>query len=489
MTISFLEIPANLRTPGAVSEVDPSKARQGPAVQDYHVLVIGQRLATGTVAELIPKLCTSAAQAADFFGANSMLHHMVEAMFRVNPSVTKITAVAQDDAGAAVAATSALVASGTATEAGTIHLYVAGREVQVAVASGDASTDVAAAINTAVGAATDLPVTGGVVSSTVTLTARNAGEEGNELDVRHSYFAGQKLPAGIGLTTPAFSGGSGNPDVAAVWAVLGEVHYHVMAVGYSDASTITKLNTELADRFGPLRHIQGSAIITRDDTHANLITYGDAQNTEHVTAIARYLAPHPPWEWSAVVAGIVGRYGQTDPAQPFQRRVMSGMLAPADADLFTRSERDLLLKDGMATFTVDAGGEVLIERLTTMYQTAAGGVPDTAWLDLNTMLTVGYIRWDITRRFETKYPNYKLADDSTQIGSGQKVVTPSIARSEILAAFRSWEQLGLVEDVDQFKTDLVVERNGGDPNRLDVLLPPDLVNQLRVTAIQVQFRV
>jgi hypothetical protein len=38
------------------------------------------------------------------------------------------------------------------------------------------------------------------------------------------------------------------------------------------------------------------------------------------------------------------------------------------------------------------------------------------------------------------------------------------------------EELGLVENFDQFKTDLVVERNASDPNRLDFLLPPDIIN-------------
>ena len=33
----------------------------------------------------------------------------------------------------------------------------------------------------------------------------------------------------------------------------------------------------------------------------------------------------------------------------------------------------------------------------------------------------------------------------------------------------------------------MVERNEGDPNRLDFLLPPDLVNQLRVIAASISF--
>ncbi|XFB08767.1 hypothetical protein AAGT13_20535, partial [Azotobacter salinestris] len=46
----------------------------------------------------------------------------------------------------------------------------------------------------------------------------------------------------------------------------------------------------------------------------------------------------------------------------------------------------------------------------------------------------------------------------------------------------------LVENIDDFKANLVAERNASDPNRLDLLLPPDLVNQLRIIANKIQFR-
>lgn len=39
-----------------------------------------------------------------------------------------------------------------------------------------------------------------------------------------------------------------------------------------------------------------------------------------------------------------------------------------------------------------------------------------------------------------------------------------------------------------FKKYLIVERNADNPNRLDVLFPPDYVNQLRVFALLNQFR-
>jgi phage tail sheath gpL-like len=53
---------------------------------------------------------------------------------------------------------------------------------------------------------------------------------------------------------------------------------------------------------------------------------------------------------------------------------------------------------------------------------------------------------------------------------------------------RELEEAGLVENIDQFKADLIVDRDASDPNRVNALLPPDIVNQMRVLAAQVQFR-
>ena len=47
---------------------------------------------------------------------------------------------------------------------------------------------------------------------------------------------------------------------------------------------------------------------------------------------------------------------------------------------------------------------------------------------------------------------------------------------------------GIVENADLFAQNLIVERDANNPNRLNVLFPPDLVNQLRVFAVLAQFR-
>jgi len=166
---------------------------------------------------------------------------------------------------------------------------------------------------------------------------------------------------------------------------------------------------------------------------------------------------------------------------------LSGVLPPSEADRFTVAERNLLLHDGISTFFVDAGGKVRLEAMITTYQENAFGAPDESYLYLNTLLTLSYLRYDFRTYFLNKYPRYKLASDGTKFGAGQAIITPKIGKAEAIAWFREKEEQGLVENFEAFKRDLIVERNEQNPNRLDFLLPPDLVNQLRIIGAQIQF--
>ena len=88
----------------------------------------------------------------------------------------------------------------------------------------------------------------------------------------------------------------------------------------------------------------------------------------------------------------------------------------------------------------------------------------------------------------TQFPRCKLADNGTRFGPGQAIATPALVMSALIAQYYADEFNGLVENVDAFKSNLLVERDVDDPNRLNVLYPPDLINQLRVFAVLAQFR-
>lgn len=486
MAISFDLIPSTLRLPGAFAEFDDTRAMQGAAVMAYRVLLIGQKLAAGTQPALTPVRVTNPETARTLFGSGSMLYEMCAAYLEAN-SYTEMVACALEDDPAAVAASGTLTFSGSATESGTIALYVAGTRVRAGVTAGQAAADVAAAVAAAVNAVASLPVTCAAAGAVLTFTSRHKGEAGNGIDLRLNNESGETLPAGITATITAMSGGTANPELADLIAALGDVQYHVVAMPYTDSASLSAMEQEMEDRWGPMRAIEGMVVTAARGTQGTLGALGDSRNSQLLCISHCAGIPQSPWQWAAAVAGVLAYYAGIDPARPFQTLEVPGVTAPRESDRFTNEERNLLLWDGISTFIVDSGGSVRLERLITTYKQNAAGADSTAYLNVNNPLVLMYLRYAWRTWMLNRYPRHKLADDGTRYGVGQAVVTPKVAKAENVAWFRAMEDLGLVEGADQFKAELVVERNPTDRNRLDFLLPPDLMNQLITMAAKIQF--
>lgn len=484
--ISFNQVPANNRLPFVFVEFDNTNAVQGPSLLSYRALMLGQKLSGGTAVADVPVRVTSAAQAKTLFGEGSMLHHMAIRWFD-NNKTTEMWVIPLADNGAGVAATGTLTFTGPATGAGAINLYVAGRTISVAVAAADTATAIATAVAAAINANPVLGITAVSALGVVTMTYVHKGIVGNEIDVRLNYFEGQALPAGVGATVVALSGGTLNPVLTAAISAMGETWYHIIAFPYTDAVSLTAFEAELASRFGPTRQIDGVAFSAKNADFSALATLGDSRNSPHVSISAMYKHPSGPHQFAAGVAAVAALYGNIDPARPFQTLPLVGELPAAEADRLTNEERNLLLFDGISTNYVDAGGLIRLERLITTYQENPLGADDPSYLDVTTLLTLSYLRYDFRQYFLLKYPRHKLADDGTRFGAGQAVITPKVGKAEAVAKFRQWEELGLVENFDQFKAELIVERNLTDVNRLDFLLPPDIINQLITVAAKIAF--
>lgn len=489
MSISFNQVPSNFLAPFVFVEFSNAGAVQSDAELPYKVLILGQKTSGGAWTADTIQRATSLDQVIAGAGRGSMLHRMAMAYF-ANNRVTDTYFGVLSDNGAGVAASGTLTVTGPATAAGTLNIYLGGTLVQVAVASGDAQNAIAAAINTAINANLDLPVTSTVGTNVVTVTHRHKGTFGNSFDIRLNYQFGEATPAGVSVAIVAMANGTTAPTLTNLIAALGDNWYQLWAHGYTDATSLTAIEGELSSRFGPLRMIDGVAIASAAGTHGTLVTLGDGRNSPHSVIIAQpgKNPLTPPSEFAAAVAAVVAIAAENDPARPFQTLPVLGVLPPIEGDRFLISERNLQLRDGIATSRVDPGGTVLLDRLVTTYQVSSSGVADPSYRDVTTMLTLMYLRYSFRSRIALKYPRHKLANDGTRFGAGQAVVTPLIAKGEAMAWYRAMEDRGLVENGDTFKDSLIVERNATDVNRLDFMLPTNLINQLIVTAAQVRFQ-
>ena len=486
--ISFNQVPANALVPFVYVEFDGSRA-VAPA-GSFRTLLMGQRLTTGNVAANNPIQINSVAEANLAFGVNSMLSFMT-ARFRQSAKLSELWCVAVDDVAAGAAAEVELDVTAAPSARGEIALYIAGRRVSVAVDGTEDVNATAVLINTAITAALPhLPALTSVSGSTVTIAHRHKGPI--DLDVRFNYQPTDNFPAGFTATLTSTAGTS-QPTAANIveaLAAAGEEEFNIIVHPWTDATSIAALEDAVADRWGPVLQTSGlliSSHVSAAGTAAEAIVYGASRNSQFSVVLGHGKIPSQSFEFAAAVAGAIHEPAANDPARPFQTLPVRGVVPPQVRQRWSHVDRESALANGISTFRVDSGGVIRIERLITTYQTAPGGEDDAAYRDANTLFTLDFLRRDWRRYWSTKYGRHKLADDGTRFDEGQPVMTPSLGRAEMIGKFREWEGRGLVEDADAFAAGLVVQRNADNRDRLDFLAPPNLINQLRITAVQIGF--
>ncbi|CAG9172395.1 phage tail sheath subtilisin-like domain-containing protein [Cupriavidus respiraculi] len=491
MTVPFSNIPQNVRVPLFYAEVDNSQA--GYFSQQNRTLLVGQKLAAGTSPADTLQLVARTDQAKELFGVGSMLARMHE-LYRLGDPFGEVWCIAMDDPGAGAAATGSFAISGTATKAGTLNAYIGAQRVQIGVAAGDTAATLATALAAAVNANVELPVTAAAATGTVTLSARHKGALGNDLLLQMNYYGaagGESTPAGLTVAVTAMSGGTAAPSLTAAVPAMGDEEFDFIVNPYSDTTTLDLWRTTMNDvsgRWAWNRQIYGHVYSAQRGTFSGLQAAGVLRNDQHVTLAGfETLVPNPVWEYAAAYGARNAVFINADPARPTQTGELVGILPAPAGNRFVQAERQTLLSSGIATSFV-SGGVVRIERAITTYQKNLWGQPDPSYLDSETMHQLAAILRRLRNAITTKYPRHKLADDGTQFGAGAAIVTPSVIRGELLAQYAAMEDEGLVENSRAFAANLIVERDANDPNRLNVLLPPDLVNQLRVFAVLAQFR-
>ena len=513
MSISFNNISTTKRTPGAFTEVDNSRALQGLAQNPHKVLIVGQKIAAGTVDVDSLIAITSDGLADGYFGPGSVLARMCNVFKENNPN-TELYAMAIGSGIAGNAASceidiSGAVYSNAVSANGTWRLMINGEAVNVAITSGMSAESIATAVIAAVNSNSNLPVTAavdGVSAGVVVLSAVNSGTLGNYINVRENYNVGESIPkhfvsGSIGPLTigsggmasriffSVMAGGAVDPDLDDVWTVIDNERFNYIVQPYIDATNLTSLEDELVDRFLPANDQQGHGFTAVRGTQASCTTLGNSRNNQHNTIIGAYDSPTCPEEWAAALGAVAAFNLNEDPARPLHFLKLKGIKAPPSDNRFSNSERETLLYDGIATWIADKSGSILLERCITTYQTNALGILDPSYLDIQTLATLGEIRDQYGIRMSNSFiqPRFKLADNGFPVKPGMKVATPNTIKQEIIALFALLRDDGLIENFGEFKKNLVVERNATDRNRVDVLLPPDLINQFRVLASVIQF--
>jgi phage tail sheath gpL-like len=496
MPISFANIPANIKVPLYRVEVDPSMA--GLPTINLRALLVGVMTADGEAAVDVPLPIASQQQADTAFGEGSELARMFKAFF-ANNFANEVWGLPVADPVGSTAGTGNITVTTPPTAAGTVHLYIGGEHVPVNVAPGDDATTIAAAIAAAINDDVSLPVTAANALGVVTLTSVFKGVNANDIGVSVNHYGsrgGEQLPPGIEIALPAtgfLTGGNGVPDFTAAILNLGEEPYEYVAMPYTDTTALFDWDQEFGftdqGRWGWQRELFGHVFSAKRGTYADLLTFGDLQNSPVESIMAVEVAsPSPVYEWAAAYTAKAQRALINDPARPLQALTLNKIKPAGVHKRFDFIELNSLASTGMAIQKPGADNQPMIAREQTTYQVNSYGQPDDAYELVTTLATLAKVLRNQKHAVTSKYPRHKLANDGTKFGPGQAIVTPGIVKGELIAQYQQDMYNGLVEDLSNFKRHLLVERDPNNPNRLSVLYPPDLINQLRIFAVLAQFR-
>ena len=518
MSISFGEIPADNLVPMFMTEFDNSNAAKGGAMP-WKNLLIGQAVQaynpetrtesfrpksdnTGTL-----KLITSDEQADALYGAGSQIARMIRA-FRKNTRNSELWALAVADGTTPAEGEIAVSFAGSATVApksGAIRLMIGGQSVAADVVAGKTAAEVATAIAAAINENQQLPVVAEASSATVTLTAKTGGTCGQGIDIRYNHYQGQELPQGVQLTITAMTGGGSDTSyvTANVANIIRGTWFNAIVAGSDDATNVAEIKRILDDRWtatvqqtGVLFFSLNGCSVTEDGDTTDygtasldaLVERGGDLNSQVICLPSLPETPTPGFEVAAAVLGCVALKALNDPAQPLSNWAVAGIVAPRETDREDLEGNNLLLKAGCALLTCGNDGTVYLKRMVTTYKTNPAGAKDTSYQQLEKVFTLSFLRWDWNNYLAGRYPHAKLADDGTDFGPGQVIMTPKLGEAELLGRYEYWISKGLVQDYATFKANLVVARDPDDDTALQFLIPADLIDQFFIGKSKIQFK-
>lgn len=475
----------NITRPGTYFEIDFSAGGSLSTQLPNDILYIGSRLSTGTVAAGVPVQIVGRRDHEIYFGVGSQLAGAIERGRGSCPAGQTIRqwAVALDDAGGGAAAEGDITFTGTATSNGTARIWIAGRRVEVGIPSGTAAAAIPALLAAEDHSKAPAALTDGGTGE-LTVTARNVGVFGNDIDIRHDELA---LPAGITAAVTPMANGATNPSISPnTIAAIAALNPKRIVLCYADSTNVDALVDELVARAGYDREQFARGFIGLRGTASAAITYAGDYNSQYLTIALFSASPAPPWEIAAAFAVVDASLA--DPSANRNNLPIRGLPVPNIEDHLSFSEENNALAAGVALVDFNDTGDVKILRHVTTYTEDDDGNPDDTWQDSSKVNTMWACAFTGDRYFTQKWGDAKLADDGVKPRPGKKIMTPRRLVTETMTVFdRIWVDEGWVEEGSRstFLSTLLTQRSTLSSTRIDGRALPNLIEPLNVIAFAI----
>lgn len=497
---------SNDPVPGVYIEVNFA---QGPAAgsgSQREILLIGNKIAAGsaTVDTQIygpdtEDVLQTEGNAITLFGQGSELHLMWKEATKVNQDST-IRAIALAENGSSVAATGTVTFATNATGAGVARVYICDDFVEASIATGDTPTTIAAAIVAAVAAKPNLPVTASNAAGVVTLTAKNKGLRGNS----HRYLA-KILSNGVNIATTvtptvdsAFTGGTLVDDMTNVLTTINPTRYYYIVSAGNDSTQLAALTAQVNTQQLPTTGIRQRifAAFTGTLSAGNALSTGINGARDELQWQEQ--APIGPSRLAAKCAAIYAL--EELAANPRTNFIGYGndeatsrrWGVPGPRNVSARPSRTSIksaLLNGLTPIASNPNGSTyIVNRVTT--RTLTGSTPDYRISRAHKVTICDFFADDLGAKTVLNFSGKRIGDDPRkgEKAPGPLVVTPQIYKGALFRLIDDYKELDLLQNVQDIKDGVVVERQQANRTRLGVrvpLQPCDNAEQFAIAVDQV----
>lgn len=459
--ISFDTIPSSICVPGQYIEFNTRNAVQGLPQNPQSVLLLAPMMTSGTQPSLTPVQLFSDVQAGELFGRGSWAQLMVKQAFS-NNAYLDLTVIGLPDNSAGVAATGSVQINGTVQAAATLNIVIGGEKIGMAVSVGQTAAQVATKLAATINAAAT-PISATASTQTVNFTAKCKGEIGNE--IRLSVDTGI---SGLTSNLTEMRNGASNADIAPALAKVAGKHYHIIVSPFTDDNNIRALSSHITQVSNAIEQRGCIGVLGWRGTMTTGAAMAAKINDGRITCAWYKNADESNAMIAAGYAAVLAF--EEDPAKPLNTLQIKGLNVTADEHAPLFAECNNALYNGLTPLTVVAN-KVQIMRAVSTYTKSAANVDDPSLLDITTIRTLDYVRRAVKERIALRFPRDKLSDR----------LLPKI-RSEILDVLLKMEQAEIIENAENNKAKLLVSRSVQDPNRVNAVIPADVVNGLHVFA-------
>jgi phage tail sheath gpL-like len=443
--------------------------------------------------DLTPWELTTANAAGARYGYGSPIYHIARILRpigRVGIGGIPVIIYPQAEAGGATEKIVSITPSGTATEAGTHFIKIAGRDSMdgqsyaITILEGDTTDDITQKIEDAINGVLGSPVSATSDTYEALLTSKWAGLTANGVQVEVDTN-GNDL--GISYVINTEQAGAGSPTVTTALNSFGEDWNTLVVNSYGTNSSIcNELQTfnGIPDPVNPTGRFAAIVMKPFVALTGSVADEDSAFTDARLNDVTIAICPAPlskglPMEAAANVAVLQARLAQDTPNLDIGDQFYSDM--PTPTDIGTMAEylnRDIYVKKGNSTVQLSGGRYKMCDFVTTYHP--EGELPPQFRYVRNLMLDFN-VRFGYYLLEQANVVGHSISNDE-DIVSAQNVVKPKIWKSLVSAYADDLVSRALVADADFMKDSIVVNISTTNPDRFETFFSYKRTGVVRIAS-------